>query len=723
MNSISTVDITRGVLDELRADMGWLDEALAEALERTQRAFAARGDDRRFAGLVITHEEPERLLSRPLAELAFGPRTTAGKVAWRSRGLERAARACQLTHFDTAVLLMVTAPEIDPRYERIYAYLQDDITRRRPTIALALDLLAADAHEKLTLRRRFLPDAPLRRHGLVQLVADHHPAPPPLLSHAVLPTDGVVKFLLGEPALDESLLRCADLQSPGGHEGDQRLRLPEPLHNQLVALGASTDARARYPVVLVEGGDSAEQQAVASSVALGARRALLTVDLTAVPDTEVHTALAAAHGAAVLHGAVIHLLGGADAATRDAALLLDGTAVAIADLALARAIGHHDPADVRVAIPRMDFNRRRELCTAMVGNVVGSADVSAPIGDALARRFRLSPRAIDDVVETATSMARSRSTAAGNPTQPTMDDFMEAAREATRLQLGGLARRISPRRGRAQLILPPDRFALLDAIRTHVVFAETVSDDWGFARTMTRGIVALFSGPPGTGKTLAAEVLAGELGLDIYAIDLSQVVSKYIGETEKNLARVFDEAERSSAVLFFDEADALFGARGEVRDAHDRYANIEISYLLQRMEQYAGLAVLASNLQRNIDEAFLRRVRFVVSFPLPDAETRRRIWEATWPPEAPSAGLDFEDLAARFDVTGATIRDAAVGAAFLATADNGVATMAHVEEAMHREYTKLGRLPAQNGQWTSDLRPTSASAPPTTSIGAISHDL
>ncbi|MGZ6613079.1 MAG: ATP-binding protein [Solirubrobacteraceae bacterium] len=718
MNSISTVDNTRGVLDELRADMDWLDEALSGALDQTQRAFGARGEDRRFAGLVITHDEPKRLLSRPLAELPFGPLTPAGNVAWRNRRLERAARACELTDFDTAVLLMATAPEIDLRYERIYAYLQDDVTRRRPTVALALDLLAADAHEKLTLRRRFLPDAPLRRHGLVQLVADHHPAPPPLLSHALLPTDGVVRFLLGEPALDESLLRCADLQLPGGHESDQRLRLPEALRDHLIALGANDDARTKCPVVLVEGGDTAEHQAVASAVAFGARRALLTVDLAGVPDTEMHTALTAAHGAAVLHGAVIHVLGSADATTRDAALLLDGTAVAVADLALARAIGHHDRADVRVAIPRIDFNRRRELCATTVGKAVRSPDVSAAIGETLARRFRLSPRAIEEVAETATSMARSRSTAAGDPSEPTMDDFMEAAREATRLQLGGLARRISPRRGRAQLILPADRFALLDAIRTHVVFAETVSDEWGFARTMTRGIVALFSGPPGTGKTLAAEVLAGELGLDLYAIDLSQVVSKYIGETEKNLARVFDEAERSSAVLFFDEADALFGARGEVRDAHDRYANIEISYLLQRMEQYCGLAVLASNLQRNIDEAFLRRVRFVVSFPLPDADSRRRIWEATWPPEAPSSDLDYQDLAARFDVTGATIRDAAVGAAFLAAAENGVATMAHVEEAMNREYAKLGRLPARNGQWTSDLQPPAANPPASTSIGA-----
>lgn len=699
---ISTVDSTQATLEDLRADMAQLDEALAGAVAQAQRLFGAGTDDRRFAGLVITHDEPERLLSRPLGDVAFGRHTAFGAIQWRTRGLTRAARACELTDFDAAVLLLAIAPELDLRYERIYAYLQDDVTRRRPTVALALDLFIEEPGDKLALRSRFLPGAPLRRHGLVELVADPHPAPPPLLAHGMRPSDGVVRFLLGEPALDPSSMHCCRLEPLVDPDGDNNPRLPNDVRRRLTILGTGADAHERKPVVLIDGGDRVQCHEAACAVARAARRPLLTVRLDAMDEGEAKGVAMAARCAAALHDAVIHLAGADGAAgPQDAAALLDGTVPVVAGLAFARSVGHHDHADVRLHIPRADFARRRELFASAIGATGRGEAIAASIADSLARRFRLSPDAIDQVVQAATGMARWRAAASDETPDATLAEFMEAARDATRGQLDGLARRITPQRDRGQLILPPDRFELLNAIRAQVEFGPIVSEQWGFARAMSPGIVALFSGPPGTGKTLAAEVLAGELSLDLYAIDLSQVVSKYIGETEKNLARVFEAAENSSAILFFDEADALFGARSEVRDAHDRYANIEVGYLLQRMEQYSGLAVLASNLPRNIDEAFLRRMRFVITFPLPDAESRRRIWEATWPRDAPSSDLDFNHLAARFDVSGATIRDAAVGAAFLAAVDGGAATMAHVGEAMSREYAKLGRLPVDPSQGMS----------------------
>jgi SpoVK/Ycf46/Vps4 family AAA+-type ATPase len=203
----------------------------------------------------------------------------------------------------------------------------------------------------------------------------------------------------------------------------------------------------------------------------------------------------------------------------------------------------------------------------------------------------------------------------------------------------------------------------------------------------------LFAGPSGTGKTMAAEIVAGELGLDLYKIDLSATVSKYIGETEKNLARVFAAAERANAILFFDEADALFGKRSEVRDAHDRYANIEIGYLLQRMEEYDGVAVLATNLRRNMDDAFVRRMHVTVEFPLPDEEDRRRIWDAIWPSATPRhADLDVAALASRFELSGGHIRNIALAAAFLAAADGEVVTLDHVMRATRREYQKIGKV-------------------------------
>ena len=214
----------------------------------------------------------------------------------------------------------------------------------------------------------------------------------------------------------------------------------------------------------------------------------------------------------------------------------------------------------------------------------------------------------------------------------------------------------------------------------------------------------LFAGPSGTGKTMAAEIIAAELGLELYKIDLSTVVSKYIGETEKNLSRIFAEAETSNAILFFDEADALFGKRSEVKDSHDRYANIEIGYLLQRMEEYDGVVILATNLRKNMDEAFVRRLQFTVEFPFPNAEDRRRIWKGVWPAQTPcDPALDVDFLARRFEITGGSIRNIALAAAFLAAADGNVVTMEHLIHATQREYQKMGKVVTEgefrDGRW------------------------
>ncbi|MCZ7545560.1 MAG: ATP-binding protein [Anaerolineae bacterium] len=226
-------------------------------------------------------------------------------------------------------------------------------------------------------------------------------------------------------------------------------------------------------------------------------------------------------------------------------------------------------------------------------------------------------------------------------------------------------------------------------------YAHVVHDAWGFGRKIApgRGVSALFAGESGTGKTMAAEVIANDLGLALYKIDLSAVVSKYIGETEKNLSAIFAEAQTSNAILFFDEADALFGKRSEVKDAHDRYANIEIAYLLQQIENYDGIAVLATNLRQNLDEAFTRRLDFLVDFPFPEVEYRARIWAVNFPPDAPLAPeVDLEELAARYRLAGGNIRNATLASAYLAAADGGAITMAHVRRAIRREHQKMGRL-------------------------------
>jgi len=243
--------------------------------------------------------------------------------------------------------------------------------------------------------------------------------------------------------------------------------------------------------------------------------------------------------------------------------------------------------------------------------------------------------------------------------------------------------------------LPPDRLAQLREISAQVLFQHVVYDEWGFASktSLGRGVNALFAGQSGTGKTMAGEIIAHELGLELYKIDLSGLVSKYIGETEKNLSRVFDEASDSNAILFFDEADAVFGKRTEVRDSHDRYANIEVSYLLQKMEEYDGIVVLASNLRSNIDEAFLRRMKAIVEFPFPEEDDRLRIWQRTFSASAPVAdNVDLPFMARQFRIAGGNIKNIILLAAFLAAERGEPIGMSHLIRATKREYQKLGRL-------------------------------
>jgi hypothetical protein len=287
--------------------------------------------------------------------------------------------------------------------------------------------------------------------------------------------------------------------------------------------------------------------------------------------------------------------------------------------------------------------------------------------------------------------------------QATHELLWDACRTQARTQVADLAQRIEPVATWDDLVLPRAQRQVLHDIAQQVRERTTVYQRWGFAARSARGlgITALFAGPSGTGKTMAAEVLANELRLDLYCIDLSSVVSKYIGETEKNLRRLFDAAEEGGAILLFDEADALFGKRTEVKDSHDRYANIEVSYLLQRMEAYRGLAILTSNLKSGLDAAFMRRLRFVVQFPFPDADQRAEIWRRVFPGATPVAALDHAKLA-RLNVAGGNIRTIALNAAFIAAGNDQPVSMPHLFHAASAEYVKLERAltEAEVGGWT-----------------------
>jgi SpoVK/Ycf46/Vps4 family AAA+-type ATPase len=276
-----------------------------------------------------------------------------------------------------------------------------------------------------------------------------------------------------------------------------------------------------------------------------------------------------------------------------------------------------------------------------------------------------------------------------------IQELFTASRAQSSGRLNSLAHKIRSTYSWDDIVLPANQISMLREICIQVRHRRTVLERWGFDRhlAMGKGVNVLFAGPSGTGKTMAAEIIAADLGLELYKVDLATMVSKYIGETEKNLDRVFTAAREANAILFFDEADAIFGKRSEVKDAHDRYANIEVGYLLQKMEEYDGVVILSTNLRKNLDDAFVRRLHVAVDFPFPEEADRLRIWRKVFPPDAPLAeDIDLQFLARRFKLAGGNIRNIALLAAYLAAEDGSVITMEHVVRAVKREYQKLGKL-------------------------------
>lgn len=355
-------------------------------------------------------------------------------------------------------------------------------------------------------------------------------------------------------------------------------------------------------------------------------------------------------------------------------------------------IGSRDPWDpatdmVPVAVPALSAAERTELWAQALGDAAAHLDL-----DGLVEQFPLGPDGVRRAVARANAAAELTT---GGPRALTDDDLWQACRAFIGSELGQLAQRIRPATGWDQLVLPDAELALLRQIAAQVGQRARVYEQWGFGARLARGrgISALFTGPPGTGKTMAAEILAAELELDLYRIDLSAVISKYIGETEKNLRKVFDGAEDIGAILLFDEADALFGKRSEVKDARDRYANVEVAYLLQRMERFDGMAILTTNLRSNVDEAFVRRLDAIVDLPMPEEEHRLRLWARNLGSDLPVvADIDVPFLARRFKISGGNIRNVCVTAAYLAAADDRPVGMADLVRATEREYRKLGRL-------------------------------
>jgi hypothetical protein len=706
-------------------------EALDASLARDARRQRAQGtlslDELR--GLYASAEWVERLLvpgdscewapeAPPRDRALSDPLLTL--PAWRALGSELAP-----TPIERDLVLLAVARELRLGYDIVFGYLNDDLTRRWPTRDLALRLLARDDDERACLRAALGESAPLVAHGLLCICDVGERAS--WLASGVCAAP-LAAALLGEAGMPETRLPTGVTVADNAPKPDATL-IPKAAQARLARVACAVLDGEPVPLIVLEGRGGSGRTRLARDLARAIGSPLLRVDLR-IAGADALTAdrgPRATHGSAAAEQAVsaallwqrlahaVVLIDGADswfsrgdAPAAPPRALLERLANARGPvlLRLEKGACWHAALGVlrmtHVEVADASVTERSRAWRAAVAREAPRARLAEADALALADRFnlglgrisRIVRRAADEgALDDAPDMLASSSATASR--------LSEAARGESRDELGALAVRAPTPHLWDDLVLPAPTMARLRDFAAAIRDRAVVLDRWGFSRraTRARGISALFAGASGTGKTMAASVIARELALDLFVIDLSAVVSKYIGETEKNLDKVFRAARDAGTILFFDEADALFGKRSEVKDAHDRYANVEVAYLLQQLDAHDGIVVLATNLSRNLDAAFSRRMRYVIEFPLPGDADRLRLWRGIFPAEAPlDADVDLAFLAASFPLAGGDIRNVALEAAYLAAADGadrgGTIAMRHLVRAMARQMTKQGKTPS-----------------------------
>jgi AAA+ superfamily predicted ATPase len=713
----------------------WDELARVEHLVRARlvawhRLLASTGKPPELWGLVHVSEEevaayleqgcspPERR-SSALTDL-ISPFRAAYRLACRQVEERRAATpdagSLRLMHLVTAfgldrleldLLLLATLPELDGRYRLVFGYLQNDASRTSPSVELLTEILEVVAPDRAAVAGRLAAGGRLRLGGLLWVGGGG--GPPGRREVAV--DERVLRFLLGDDTAGDGplqFLRRVPARDWTGYVASA------PRMEQLENLAEWCSGRARDGggTVVLHGPRGSGRATTAAALTTGAGIPLLGVDVAAVRTTPEPWPLvvdllhreARLQGAALLWQGVDVLFAGGDP-TSDWQLLL--TRAAEAKTLTFLSTVEREPAGppshsaaLRLAFPPPDHRTRLRLwheCLPAEGEFVSPAPDRCGLAASLARAFQLTPGQVVDAVATARATATAREPALG---LLRADDLVEGCRIQSGRKLMELAERVEPRPGLSfeNLVLGRPNRRQLDELRTRIALRGGPGEAGLDHRAASgQGLLVLFTGSSGTGKTMAAELLAQERGVDLYKVDLAEVVSKYVGETEKNLRRVLAEAEDANALVFFDEADALFGKRGEVREAKDRWANMEVNFLLQRIERFAGIVILATNLRQNIDEAFMRRIHVLVEFPFPDATGRLAIWRGTFPPAEQMARPTDEvlrELAARFQLSGGSIRNVVVDAGFRALDAGEVPpriTARHLAASLAREYQKLGK--------------------------------
>jgi DNA polymerase III delta prime subunit len=702
----------------LSLSLKWLDVLLHREILRLRAKYQLSLDE--FRGLYISDEQVNAFINQALG--FEGNSSAIEELTQRAAALRWAANIhaaadplwqhiaveFSLSPIEQDILLVALAPELDLKYETLYAYLNNDVTRKWPTNDLALRLLDDD-DQKTSVRRCLTIEAALFSSGLLQPVTQT-PERPSWLSSGFSVAPSVLHCLSGIECFDlpQALMIEPHRAPPTWDE----IPISQELRSRLRRISRLDLQNDSAPLIVISGREGSGRRLAASAICSELGKQLVRVDLAALraqPESferlmqkvvlqkhlqntglylERPESFFDHQGQALPDSKqVIRLL----AQCKPPIFIAGEMETRLPELlAGQRAVYFHfdDP----------DYEFRLQLWKKELGPISVSANSSEL--EVLADSFVLNPGQISAAVTAAVDAQVLKTDAIDSgSSEPsiTSEYLFAAARAQSNQGLGNLAVKMKTIHAWSDLVLPRSTLQRLKEIAAAIKHRHIVYSDWGFERRIASGLglKVLFAGASGTGKTMAAGVIARELGLDVYKIDLSGIVSKYIGETEKNLDRIFRAAQSSNAILFFDEADALFGKRSEVKDAHDRYANIEVAYLLQKIEEYAGVVILASNLSNNIDEAFSRRMHYAIEFPLPDERHREQLWRGMFPPEVPLAqDVDVQFLAKQFAIAGGDIRNVALDAAFMAAQDGRVVTMKQLIKAMARQLTKQGKVPS-----------------------------
>lgn len=595
-----------------------------------------------------------------------------------------------LSPFEQSVLLMCAGIELDSNFAKLCASIKDDLRDPYPTFSMALSALP-DAHWSA-----LSPNTPLRYWHLIE-IGDGN-----LLTNSSLHIDErVLHYLTGVSSIDE---RLSGFVEPQVLEVDL-VPSHQKLVEHIIRVWSKPNNNSVIPVIQLSGEGADDKRAIAAAACTQLNLNLYIIPAYMIPGISKDLT-------------ELIRLWEREASLDRGVLLLDCSGVDTTDVARINILTHFcermrgtiiissnkKMLQIRRLIISIEVSKptAEEQYEVWMNSLSKKTDKLNDHLDKVVSQFNLGTTTIKSVSADVLRQLETDGIERQKTNNNLGNRLWEACCVNTRPEVDQLAQRIEPIATWDDIVLPVMQKQILKEIAIHVKQRKKVYREWGFAEKSSRGlgITALFTGESGTGKTMASEVLANELHLDLYKIDLSQVVNKYIGETEKNLKKIFDAAEEGGAILLFDEADALFGKRSEVKDSHDRYSNIEVSYLLQRMEAYRGLAILTTNMKSALDKAFIRRIRFIVQFPFPDAAQRAEIWRHIFPSNTPTKDLDFDKLA-RLNIVGGSIRNIALNSAFLAAENGRPVCMADISQSARTEYAKLEKpiSSIEIGEW------------------------